>query len=200
MAPQNVCDGDHIIALISLAKVGAPKKLRCEGSDMGEERFREVYAPLALYIVGLNVLLVISVAVLHELGHAAVGYVHGCRGIEIVLFNTDIQTTYAQMVCNGSDPGRVRMFLGSFLFVLPLAGIFLALRRLKERFIGHIVLGVGIMVSAIDLDLFIDSVGVGLLVAGIGAVIALYGEDRLVHGIISTEITPRMVNGQPKHN
>lgn len=166
---------------------------------MGGSRFRELYWPLALYIVGLNVLLVVSVAVLHELGHAAVGYLHGCRAIEIVLFNTDIHTTYAQMTCNGHDPGPVRMFLGSFLFVIPLSGLFLALRRLKERFIGFIVLGIGVMVAAVDLSLFLDSIGVELLVAAIGAVIALYGEDRLIHGIISTEITPRIGAGTGKN-
>lgn len=156
---------------------------------MEQRRITRFYGPLLLYMVGLNVLIVTAVALLHELGHAALGHWLGCGNIEIVLFSSTVQSTFSRMTCTaGNDPGALFMFLSAFIFILPLSGLFFTLEGFKERYLGHIVLGVGIMVAAADLNLFTQSLGVEFIAMVLGAVIAFYGEERLVNGIIATEI------------
>lgn len=151
---------------------------------------RRGYLPLVLYVIGLNTLIIAAVAVLHELGHATAGYLSGCNSIEIVLLN-DGYAPHTEMVCAaGTEPGTFLMAASAFLFVLPLALLFHAQRGLKERFIGHIVLGVGIIAAAHDIQPLLGLGHSDLLIIAIGGVIALYGEDRLVHGIILTEMPP----------
>ncbi|MFP4045785.1 MAG: hypothetical protein ACLFS3_01875 [Candidatus Aenigmatarchaeota archaeon] len=53
-----------------------------------------------------------------------------------------------------------------------------------ERFVGYIVLGVSIAISAADLSLLLRAVAVEFLVVSIGSVIALYGEYMLMEEII----------------
>lgn len=157
---------------------------------MAEGRITGFYGPLLLYIVGLNVLVIAAAALLHELGHAALGHWMGCNNIEIVLFSSDVQSTFSQMTCmTGTEPGALPMFLSSFIFLFPLSGLFFVLGRFKERYLGHIVLGVSIMVSATDMSLFVQSRGVELLTMAVGGAIAIYGEERLINGIIATELT-----------
>ncbi len=151
---------------------------------------RRRYLPIALYLIGLNVLIISTVAVLHELGHAAAGYLSGCRQITVTLLN-DGYLPHTEMLCAaGNDPGTLVMAASTFLFVVPLALLFYAQQGLKERFTGHIVLGVGIIAAAHDVQLLFDGQAVELLTIGIGTVIALYGEERLVNGIITTEMPP----------
>ncbi len=151
---------------------------------------RRRYTPLLLYVIGLNVLVIGAVAVLHELGHAAVGHLSGCGNVRIMLLNGGY-APHTVMTCSPvNEPGAALMMVGAALFVVPLALLFHAQRGLKERFIGHIVLGVGIIAAAHDMQLLVDAVGVRLMTAVIGTVIALYGEHRLVHGIITTEMPP----------
>lgn len=153
---------------------------------------RRRYTPLLLYIIGLNVLVIAAVAVLHELGHATVGHLIGCGNIRIMLLNGGY-APHTVMTCSpANEPGAGLMLLGAALFVLPLALLFHAQRGLKEQFIAHIVLGVGIIAAAHDMQLVAGTAGVGvdMMTAATGVVIALYGEHRLVHGIITTEMPP----------
>jgi small-conductance mechanosensitive channel len=156
---------------------------------MGERRISGFYIPLLLYVVGLNVLVVTAVTLLHELGHAALGHWLGCGDIEIVLFSSTVQSTFSRMHCPaGADPGMLLMALSAFVFIVPLASLFLVLGAFKERYIGYIVLGVGVMTAAADLRLLTGSGIVKITMLVIGGLMALYGEERLINGIIATEI------------
>lgn len=153
---------------------------------MEDEQVRQFYIPLFLYIVGLNIVLVAAVALLHELGHAVLGHIHGCANVNIV-FDTSMHDTYAHMACP-TNPGAVQLVLSSFLFVLPVSGLFSALRQFKERYIGHILLGIGVIAAAADVHGLTGNTALLLLTAAAGGVIAVYGEERLINGIIATEV------------
>lgn len=150
-----------------------------------ENRFRRLYTPLFLYLAAVNVVVIAAVTVLHELGHAVVGILSGCTAVQIVLLGG--QATYATMTCP-TDPGTLLLFASAFLFPVPVAAAFLLLHRFKERYIGFIILGLAVIMAATDLHLLVASPGIRFVTVLIGAVIALYGEDRLVHETLHLEI------------
>lgn len=150
---------------------------------------RGLYGRILLYLVGVNVVLVASVAALHELGHGAVAAAADCRDVTIILFDTSIAATYAQMRCPEPLSAGL-LFLSGFTFLIPLSVIFFLLGWLKERYIGHMILGMSIVFAATDIELLTDAPGLTPLIGLIGLIITVYGEDRLIHGILATEGRP----------
>jgi hypothetical protein len=152
-----------------------------------EGRLREHYLPALLYLMGLNVLVLTSVALLHELGHVVVGWLSGCRGMDIVLFAGGTGATYTEMSC-ASAPGSAAFFLSSFLLIAPLSALFYMLKGFKERFMAYIVLGAGIAMSGADLGVLVGASYPAVIPLAVGGTLFVYGEYMLMRGIIETEI------------
>lgn len=152
-----------------------------------EEKTYKIYAPVLAYLVGLNILVMAGVAVLHELGHIILGLWYNCTNINLVLFNGFSNPVFTQMNCS-TPPGAFLTALSSFIIIIPLAGLFYSLKGFKERYMGQIVLGIGILLSATDFNLLLISPGLEILILAIGASVALYGEYMLMRGIIDTEL------------
>lgn len=153
---------------------------------MGWDRFKEVYLPLLVYLTAINVMVVASVSLLHEMGHILIGKIFGCSNINVVLFRSGIKSMYSRMSC-GRVPSPLVMFLSSFVFTMPLSALFFLLSKFKEKFMGYIVLGVAIVVSATDLNLFLQAVALEVFVVIIGSLIALYGEYMLMEEIVGSD-------------
>lgn len=149
-------------------------------------RYRD-YMAVPAYVAGITLVLISAGVVLHELGHLALGLFIECDNLRLVLFDTIDSSTYTLMACP-HPPTATAAVLSSFLFILPVAGLFLLRRPRGDHYIGHVLLGIGILLAGRDIAVLADSGGVQLLVVLIGGLLALYGEERLIREVVAAEV------------
>lgn len=145
-------------------------------------RSHGIFVHILVFVILLNALVVVSGAVLHELGHAMIGWTVGCTDIQILLFDSGFAAT--RMACPSTVDGAV-LALGSFLLVIPVASLFLLLQAFPEYSIGWILIGVHLLGSTGDLyRTAMPDAAVMYGVPLLGALIILHGENQLIAGLL----------------
>jgi hypothetical protein len=141
------------------------------------------YVKSLAYVLLLNVSLVLTVVVFHEMGHAAAGMAYGCGDIRIVVYEAETSNTYTQMNCSFDAPIQPLAMAG-WLLIVPYALLFYLL-ALPERNFWLVVVGFNFMISSSDLGLVVLPAIVPLFMV-LGASLVLYGEFRFIDKAIYT--------------
>lgn len=144
---------------------------------------RRVLLPVLGHVLGVTVLLAGAVAVLHELGHVAVGHLTRCGGFSVVFGPGG---AYTAMTCPGPE-APATLFMGSFATVLPVSGAF-AVRRFRERHLGAVVLGLAVLMAATDIAILAGNTALEPIVAVAGAVVMFYGEERFLREVLADRL------------
>lgn len=137
---------------------------------------------LFLLVAALNIVAFLATAMLHELGHAALGLIAGCTDIGIV-YEVAVQSVYTRMRCT-APPSPQALFLSAYLFAAPLGLLFLSLRDAPERFLGLLILGANIAGSVTDIAAFTTPV-VSLSLLAIGILLLVRAEDLLIRSLLA---------------
>lgn len=138
---------------------------------------------LMLFLVLINLLIFITIAILHEAGHVIVGVLEGCTDIRIVIYKVSTGGTFTTMECPGGFPVD-KAVIGSFIFVLPVSLLFLMLKGYRSRFIGFVMIGGHLVGSFADLRLIGFPVSVSVLVGVVGFLFVVLGEDRMIEHLL----------------
>ncbi len=155
----------------------------------GMKRFSAgTLSKLLIFVAVMNTVIFTTTAVLHEAGHALLGVYLGCEDIAIILFDLSSNATYTAMQCV-NPPSAAQIVLSSFIFIVPLSLLFLALKGFKERYMGIILLGGNFMGAFLDVAAFTTSPIIRYGFVVIGIFLILVGEDMLVTSSIR-ERTP----------
>lgn len=138
------------------------------------------YGRILTMLITVNVGVVAAVAVLHEAGHVLVGHAMDCT-VAVHPF-----ATLTRLGC-ATPPSEPILLASAFLFVAPLSGVFIVRPHYAHRSVGLILIGTGILAAARDIALVLATPGIAPVAALIGGVIALYGDDRLVRGMLAVQ-------------
>jgi hypothetical protein len=132
-----------------------------------------------VFVLVSNVLIVITTTILHEMGHLFVGILYGCRG-KIIFLDTETLATYSQLICEETN---IFISIGSFIFTIPFALLFLLLKP-PERNFFKIIFGLSIFSGSLDIS---EAFGLPFLFYIpyiIGFIIICYGECILIDNVI----------------
>lgn len=136
------------------------------------------YLSVFMYFLLFNMAVLTLTVTLHELGHLFVGISNDCSG-KIVLIDTEKGLTYTELQCDRAV-NDVMLSLGCFIFVVPLAFMFLLLRMPEKNFF-YVILGIGASTSSMDIvDLFHIPILLYIMTI-IGTALVVYGEFILVN-------------------
>ncbi|MEM7825371.1 MAG: hypothetical protein QW412_00745 [Candidatus Aenigmatarchaeota archaeon] len=103
---------------------------------------------LLLKIILTNVVLLLALLSIHELGHLIVGILTGCSSARIVLFDTEREGPYTELFCN--NPNHLT-YLGSVFSTLAFASFFLFLKEPEDKKLFFIMLGLSLMFASLDI-------------------------------------------------
>lgn len=138
------------------------------------------YGRVLTTLITVNIGAVTAVAVLHEAGHAVLGHAMDCTvAVHPV-------ATLTRLGC-ATPPSEPLLVASAFLFVAPLSGVFITRPHYAHRSTGLIVLGVGIFAAAADVAMVLAVPGITPIVALGGGIIALYGDERLMKGMLGVD-------------
>ena len=137
---------------------------------------RGVVAESLAMIVALNILIFIAAVSVHELGHVFIASYVGCTG-KAVIFDTQSPTPYSEIICPNSSL-YASIETGSLFMVAFLGMPFLISRRYRHIF--HIIVGTGIMLSAIDLANFFGIIFIEYATIVLGTAFIIFGEIRII--------------------
>lgn len=143
-----------------------------------------------LFLVLVNLLIFITIAILHEAGHVVVGVIEGCFDIRVIVYRLATGGTYTAMRCPGGFP-VLHAVIGSYMFILPVSLLFLALKDFRARYFGLIMLGGHLIGSYADLQLIGVPGPVSILVGLVGFVLLVLGEDRLIEHLLEEKLFGR---------
>lgn len=138
------------------------------------------YGRVLATLITANIGAVAAVALLHEAGHAVLGHAMDCT------VSLHPVATLTRLGC-ATPPSEPLLAASAFLFIAPLSGIFITRPHYAHRSVGLIVLGVGVLAAAADVDMVLAAPGITPVVALIGGIIVLYGDERLVKGMLAVE-------------
>ena len=125
---------------------------------------------IMLYTILLNILIISTTVLLHELGHFTSGILADCSAIKLVLIDQSVGT-YTEMSCPHEQAFYFPL-LGAFMIVLPFSLLFLLLRKFPEKNLFWICIGFNLIIAIADfppigaLQIFISVMGVCLIVLG----------------------------------
>jgi membrane-bound metal-dependent hydrolase YbcI (DUF457 family) len=143
---------------------------------------RRVLIDFLAFFLLLNLMVTVTVVILHETGHAFVGTFMGCSNAEVFI-TFPMVTVTTELICPSGVEGIIAF--GAFLFAVPFSLAFMLLGRLPERRLVWIALGLIIFTASQDM---VTITGFQLLFpfslfVGLGLI--LYGEDELIMGMRS---------------
>lgn len=149
------------------------------------------FVHIAIFFAVVNALIFVSTGVFHEVGHGIMGIIHGCWNIRIIALDFATGGTYTLMSCPSAIPPYLS-YLSAYFVVLPVSALLLLLEGFDVRYMGTIMLGGTVLSSASDLMKIYPQDYLYYIVAGIGALIILFGEDELAEYIVRKK-TPDIV-------
>lgn len=126
------------------------------------------------YFLLTNLMIIVTVVLLHEVGHVFLGTLLGCSEAKILLEFPKIMVS-TKLVCPAGVRGIVSM--GSFLFTIPFSLSFLVFEKLPEKEFVWIALGLTVFTSAQDV---VNLTQISFLFPVFiisGLVLVLYGEE-----------------------
>jgi hypothetical protein len=126
----------------------------------------------------LNVLVIGSTVVLHELGHYLMADFAGCRNIKLVLMDSRIGT-YTEMSCP-AEQSQYFAAIGALLLTTPVAIAFLLLRPMPERNIFWMIIGFNLTIMMLDVP---GTAIWGYLTFGVGLLLFVIGEGMLIDNL-----------------
>jgi|GEM_PF-3272529 len=140
---------------------------------------------LVSYLVLLNLIICAAGLLLHELGHLASGSWIGCSGGGIAagdMLNLTVPGVFTALICPAPVGHGMAAFLGlsGFLFIVPFALAFMALKQRPEKNFAYVLLGFSVVLAGLDLLLVLPfSFVVYAALAG-GVAVLCIGEVFLV--------------------
>lgn len=147
---------------------------------------------LFLLVAAMNIVAFLATAMLHELGHAALGVIAGCTDIGVV-YEVAAQSVYTRMRCV-SPPSPQALFLSAYIFTAPLGLLFLSLRDVPERFLGLLIIGANLAGSATDIAAFTAPL-VTLSLLAVGVLLLVRAEDLLIRSLMARETPGEQLYG-----
>ena len=149
--------------------------------------FFKEYFQVFLYFMLFNSSVLSLTLVSHEFGHLSVGYFSGCLG-KIVMVDLKKNMTYTEIECDKAI-NNVLLSLGCFLFVIPIAILFLLLNS-PERNFFYVIIGLGLSTSSLDIMSIINSDILFFALVTIGTFLVIYGEALLINNRIFATVKP----------
>ncbi len=106
----------------------------------------------------INIVILISTLSLHELGHALSGKILGCASAKAVIFDTNYNNPYTELVCQDSQ--QKTAYAAGFIITTFFGLTFLAFEDKKQRILSLVVIGFGIFLAALDI---VEITGVSIM-------------------------------------
>ena len=149
--------------------------------------FFKEYFQVFLYFMLFNSSVLSLTLVSHEFGHLTVGYFSGCLG-KIVMIDLKKNMTYTEIECE-KPIDNILLSLGCFLFVIPIAILFLLLNS-PERNFFYVIIGLGLSTSSLDIMSIINSDILFFALVIIGTFLVIFGEALLINNRIFATVKP----------
>lgn len=163
-----------------------PRKIEFEFEEP-KAAIKHVVKPLfylIIYLSLLNVVLILGTLALHESGHLWAGSKLGCTG-EIVLFDSSQTGPHTTLSCP-QDVSKTLLEVAGLTFALPFALLFFLLHRYPERNFGVVILGLSLLMSALDFSTIFPVVYAAYAFVFAGVLLICIGEALLINAYIST--------------
>ena len=132
-----------------------------------------IYLQSLAYFILATLIVALSTLLLHEAGHAAFGLFYNCSEIRVIAFDSISAYPYTEMTCE--NVSMLAIGLSSFIFVLPFLIFTFLMPRIPERFLPVMMLGFNTMISAWDLQTYLND-KLFFPIFFIGTIILLAGE------------------------
>ncbi|MEM5829360.1 MAG: hypothetical protein QW040_00025 [Candidatus Aenigmatarchaeota archaeon] len=132
-----------------------------------------------LFVTLFNLLICSSTLLMHEMGHFFLGMGMGCKGIKLVLLDSELGT-YTEMNC----PKEHSIFFpvaGAFVLVLPFLFLFLLFKDFLEKNLFWIGVGFNFTIAMVDFPFTI----LQFLSFFFGLCLIIYGEILLIDKLLS---------------
>jgi len=143
--------------------------------------FLKEYFQVFLYFMLFNASILSVTLTLHEMGHLYIGTLYGCTG-RIILIDLKSSKTYTEIECDKPVNDFI-LSLGCYLFVIPLAILFLLL-NMPERNFFYVILGIGLSTSSLDIMGVLNNNIIFYILVTLGTFLIIYGESLLVNSRI----------------
>jgi len=122
-----------------------------------------------------NIGIIFSILTLHEVGHVLLGMYVGCESGRAIVFDTNQEGPYAELICSDGVDYTIA-YSGSLVLTTIFGTIFLFLRKTPQRNLFLVVLGFSILFASLDIGALFGAEIMVQVSIGIGMVLVVIGE------------------------
>lgn len=135
------------------------------------------------YLSIMNLFSISTAVILHEFGHFSVGVANGCTG-RIVIFEIGGEGPYTELQCPEATLEDM-VSMGGFVLIIPFSLLFMIFRHHPIRNFSLVIIGLGLLLSGLDLLAIYESMMLLYVSAMVGGLLVVAGEGLLVNEYMS---------------